>query len=31
MDYHGGLHYPHIERDAARPDYLSEIVHALAQ
>jgi predicted metalloprotease with PDZ domain len=31
MDYHGGLHYPHIERDTARPDYLSEIIHALAQ
>jgi predicted metalloprotease with PDZ domain len=31
VDYHGGLHYPHIERDTARPDYLSEIIHALAQ
>jgi predicted metalloprotease with PDZ domain len=31
VDYHGGLRYPHIERDAARPDYLSGITHALAQ
>ena len=31
VDYHGGLRYPHIERDAARPDYLSAITHALAQ
>jgi predicted metalloprotease with PDZ domain len=31
VDYHGGLHYPHIERDTTRPDYLSEIIHALAQ
>jgi len=25
VDYHGGLHFPHIERDKNRPDYLSEI------
>jgi predicted metalloprotease with PDZ domain len=31
LDYHEGLRYPHIERDAARPDYLSAITHALAQ
>jgi predicted metalloprotease with PDZ domain len=31
VDYHGGLRYPHIERDASRPDYLGEIFHALAQ
>jgi predicted metalloprotease with PDZ domain len=31
VDYHGGLRYPHIERDATRPDYLGEIIHALAQ
>ncbi|MFZ3379591.1 MAG: hypothetical protein WA193_08185, partial [Candidatus Acidiferrales bacterium] len=31
LDYHGGLRYPHIERDSTRPDYLSEITHALAQ
>jgi predicted metalloprotease with PDZ domain len=31
LDYRGGLRYPHIERDAARPDYLSGITHALAQ
>ena len=31
VDYHGGLHYPHIVRESTRPDYLSEITHALAQ
>jgi predicted metalloprotease with PDZ domain len=31
VDYHGGLRYPHLERDASRPDYLSEILHPLAQ
>jgi predicted metalloprotease with PDZ domain len=31
VDYHGGLRYPHIERDTTHPDYLSEIIHALAQ
>ena len=30
VDYHGGLRYPHIERDASRPDYLSEIFHRQA-
>ncbi|HTS11241.1 MAG TPA: hypothetical protein VMH00_03915 [Candidatus Limnocylindrales bacterium] len=29
IDYHGGLKYPHIERDNNRPDYLSEIFHGL--
>jgi len=30
VDYHGGLRHPHLERDASRPDYLSEIFHRLA-
>lgn len=31
VDYHGGLRYPHLERDSSRPDYLSEILHPLAR
>jgi predicted metalloprotease with PDZ domain len=31
VDYHGGLRYPHLVRDSSRPDYLSEILHPLAQ
>jgi predicted metalloprotease with PDZ domain len=31
IDYHGGIQYPHIERDKSRPDYLSEIIQPLAQ
>jgi predicted metalloprotease with PDZ domain len=31
IDYHGGIQYPHIERDKSRPDYLSEIIQSLAQ
>jgi len=31
VKYHGGLQYPHIERDKSRPDYLSEIIQPLAQ
>jgi predicted metalloprotease with PDZ domain len=31
IEYHGGLRYPHIERDESRPDYLSEILHPLAK
>jgi predicted metalloprotease with PDZ domain len=31
VDYHGGLRYPHIERDSSRPDYLSEILHPMAR
>jgi predicted metalloprotease with PDZ domain len=31
VDYHGGLRYPHLERDLTRPDYLSEILHSLAK
>jgi len=26
IDYHGGEQYPHLERDAAKPDLLSEII-----
>jgi predicted metalloprotease with PDZ domain len=31
IDYHGGLRFPHIERDKSQPDYLSEILHALTK
>jgi predicted metalloprotease with PDZ domain len=31
IDYHGGLRFPHIERDKSRPDYLSEILHPLGK
>jgi predicted metalloprotease with PDZ domain len=31
VDYHGGLRYPHIQREEGRPDYLGEITHARAQ
>jgi len=31
VDYHGGLKYPHLERDNGRPDYLSEILHPMAR
>ncbi|MGH9711804.1 MAG: M61 family metallopeptidase [Candidatus Acidiferrales bacterium] len=31
VDYHGGLRYPHLERNESRPDYLSEILHSLAK
>jgi len=31
MDYHGGLRYPHLERDSSHPDYIGEIFHRLAQ
>lgn len=31
VDYHGGLRYPHIERDESRPDYLGEITHPRVQ
>jgi predicted metalloprotease with PDZ domain len=31
VDYHGGLRYPHIERDSSRPDYLGEILHRQVQ
>ena len=29
VDWHGGLRYPHLERDASRPDLLSTIVAPL--
>jgi len=29
VDYHGGLVYPHLERDSSKPDYLSEIYHPM--
>jgi predicted metalloprotease with PDZ domain len=28
VDYHGGLHYPHLERIAGSPDYLTQIIAA---
>jgi predicted metalloprotease with PDZ domain len=31
VNYHGGLQYPHIERDTRHPDYLNEIIQPLAQ
>ena len=31
VDYHGGLRFPHIERDKSRPDYLSEILSPRAK
>jgi predicted metalloprotease with PDZ domain len=30
VDYHGGLRYPHLERENGRPDYLTEIFKPLA-
>ena len=30
VDYHGGLRYPHLERDLNKPDYLGEILRPLA-
>ena len=29
IDYHGGLRYPHLERNNDAPDYLSEIYQPL--
>jgi hypothetical protein len=26
LDYHGGLRYPHLQRDPTKPDLLREIV-----
>jgi predicted metalloprotease with PDZ domain len=31
VDYHGGLRYPHLERESSRPDYLSEILRPLTK
>jgi predicted metalloprotease with PDZ domain len=30
VNYHGGLQYPHLERDTHHPDYLGEIIQPLA-
>ena len=30
IDYHGGLRWPHLVRDASRPDYLGEILKPMA-
>ncbi len=30
VDYHGGLRYPHLERDMNKADYLSEILRPMA-
>lgn len=30
VNYHGGLRYPHLAREASKPDYLGEILHPLA-
>jgi hypothetical protein len=31
LDYHGGEKYPHLVRDASKPDILSEIIKPLAK
>jgi hypothetical protein len=31
VEYHGGEKYPHLERDASKPDLLSTIVAPLAK
>jgi predicted metalloprotease with PDZ domain len=31
IDYHGGLRYPHIERNNAAPDFLDDIIQPLAK
>jgi predicted metalloprotease with PDZ domain len=30
VNYHGGVQYPHLERDTKHPDYLGEIIQPLA-
>jgi predicted metalloprotease with PDZ domain len=30
VDYHGGLRWPHLVRDASRPDYLGDILKPMA-
>jgi predicted metalloprotease with PDZ domain len=30
VDYHGGIRYPHLERDAGKPDYLDELIKGTA-
>jgi len=31
VDYHGGLRYPHLERDAAKTDLLTAIISPLTR
>lgn len=31
INYHDGLRYPHLERDAKTPDYLTDILHPLVK
>jgi len=31
LDYHGGMREPHLERDAAKPDMLAQILTARAK
>jgi len=31
LDYHGGMREPHLERDAAKPDMLAQILAARAK
>ncbi|MGH9698002.1 MAG: M61 family metallopeptidase [Candidatus Acidiferrales bacterium] len=31
INYHEGLRYPHLERDASKPDYLTDILHPLVK
>jgi predicted metalloprotease with PDZ domain len=31
IDYHGGLRYPHLERNNGAPDFLSDIIQPLAK
>jgi hypothetical protein len=28
IDYHGGLKYPHLERDSSKPDTLTPLIKA---
>ena len=30
INYHGGLRYPHLVRDDAKPDYLDELIKPVA-
>ncbi len=30
INYHGGLRYPHLIRDDAKPDYLDELIKPVA-
>ena len=31
LNYHDGLRYPHLEREEAKPDVMSEIIRAAAK